>query len=411
MHRWWQSFHRALLSAYPARFQAEFAEELSAVFAQALAEAGSDPWALARLGWRELRDWPGAIVREHWQEWRRHMQKESSGAWLPATGPGPYRGPDFSWISAALYVGLVGWWVWLTVTTLAQRQATVTLPYLVLHDLPAVIIFAGGVWAFAQSRTAGQKALALQTALVLSPGTGDLVSMVFRLVPQQLRGQASASPETSLVILGFSLPWLLLMFAPGPLVWVAEAVGGPARSSGGAKAAAPSLDWNFGLLWGLATAVGWTATLIFPPLFVVPSVLQWLLLRRRVPQAAWWLAASLLGLLAGGYLATSRQMLDLYLARRDMLDSVLVYSTLGTALGVGQWLVLRHWSPKAHWWILLNMLAWPGGWALSVAAEAVWGWPVIGGLEPAIAASLAGLVTGLALTRLLPNGQTTSGAP
>lgn len=55
-----------LLRLYPRRFYATFGAEMRQVFAQALDEARREGFtSLAVLCWRELRDLPGSIVREH----------------------------------------------------------------------------------------------------------------------------------------------------------------------------------------------------------------------------------------------------------------------------------------------------------------------------------------------------------
>lgn len=57
-----------LLRCYPRRFQAEYAEELVSVFAQTAQEAARHGWwVLASVCWREVRDWPGAVLLEHWR--------------------------------------------------------------------------------------------------------------------------------------------------------------------------------------------------------------------------------------------------------------------------------------------------------------------------------------------------------
>jgi hypothetical protein len=66
---WLIQVYRRLLPLYPARFQAEYAAEMEGVFAQAVGEAARQGrLALARRGWRELRDLPLAVLREHWRE-------------------------------------------------------------------------------------------------------------------------------------------------------------------------------------------------------------------------------------------------------------------------------------------------------------------------------------------------------
>lgn len=43
------------------------------------------------------------------------------------------------------------------------------------------------------------------------------------------------------------------------------------------------------------------------------------------------------------------------------LDNLFVYSTLGAVFGLFQWLVLRRHVQNAYWWIVVNMLAWTAG--------------------------------------------------
>ncbi len=58
-----------LLRLYPRRFREQFAGEMAAVFALAVADAAQDgPASLLRLCLRELRDWPGRAIQEHWRE-------------------------------------------------------------------------------------------------------------------------------------------------------------------------------------------------------------------------------------------------------------------------------------------------------------------------------------------------------
>ncbi len=65
-------FYGLLLGLYPRDFRAWFAEEMCAVFEQALAEAakqGNGPVVAICL--RELRDWPPTVLREHWSSFKR----------------------------------------------------------------------------------------------------------------------------------------------------------------------------------------------------------------------------------------------------------------------------------------------------------------------------------------------------
>ena len=66
--------YRLLLAGYPEKFRSEFGAEMQDVFGTVLEDAqrasGERPW---QLFWRELRDWPRTIVREHLQARRRKM--------------------------------------------------------------------------------------------------------------------------------------------------------------------------------------------------------------------------------------------------------------------------------------------------------------------------------------------------
>jgi hypothetical protein len=112
--------------------------------------------------------------------------------------------------------------------------------------------------------------------------------------------------------------------------------------------------------------------------------------------------ASAGGLLLGILLSASRELLDLYVGGRDLLDSLLGYSTLGAGLGLAQWLVLRRWSPRAHWWILVNLLGWTAGWALAAALAAAWSAMATPMVQVGVPALVAGLAGGLTLGKLLP---------
>jgi len=56
-----------LLRLYPGEFRAEFGEEMLAVFAEAVREAAArSGLTLAGVCLRELREWPGNVLAEHW---------------------------------------------------------------------------------------------------------------------------------------------------------------------------------------------------------------------------------------------------------------------------------------------------------------------------------------------------------
>ena len=138
------------------------------------------------------------------------------------------------------------------------------------------------------------------------------------------------------------------------------------------------IDWLQWLWWVLATAIGsaigWAALplvlpsinaianvdedqlfgiLIAPLLGLVIGGSQWLVLRRHVPQAGWWVAASVIGYVAVLILASLSTNLRLT-ANEGIADDVVLTVVLGSVVGVPQYLVLRKRFPKAGWWILAS---------------------------------------------------------
>ncbi|MCH8878142.1 MAG: hypothetical protein IIA89_15215 [Chloroflexi bacterium] len=111
--------------------------------------------------------------------------------------------------------------------------------------------------------------------------------------------------------------------------------------------------------------------------------MQWLVLRRQVSWAGWWVAANLAGWAIGA----------------------LVNLPLGLASGwivglfvasIFQWLVLRRHIYRATWWLLASLVAWVAGVAISVALSECRG-PCSG----AVFGAVVGGITGIALAWLL----------
>ena len=91
--------HATLLRLYPTQYRAEFGDEISATFADIVADTNTLAMLLALL-WREVRDWPGAVLAEYWlwaessiayhHNQQRRMQHSRPGllppkmaAWIP----------------------------------------------------------------------------------------------------------------------------------------------------------------------------------------------------------------------------------------------------------------------------------------------------------------------------------------
>lgn len=180
------------------------------------------------------------------------------------------------------------------------------------------------------------------------------------------------------------------------------------------------IGWGFWLLWVLASTVGWFSGFIIGKIgafaihdslsrhnymgavFVAAlaagvGILQWLVLRRRLSRAGWWVLASIVGLAGGGVVGPTA----VALAVGDPTTwGVVGFLVVGWAMaGLMQWFVLRRQVSRAGWWVLASIV----GWAVS---GAVWG---LGaqhgmGLEALVvflAGGAGGAVTGLALVWLL----------
>ncbi len=101
------------------------------------------------------------------------------------------------------------------------------------------------------------------------------------------------------------------------------------------------------------------------------GILQWLVLRRRVSGAGWWIFASAIGgfaiFQAGLFFGFSTE----YESSAALLGWAGVVALGGVAAGTLQWLVLRGQAARAGWWVLASTV----GWVLSVMGvrELPWG--------------------------------------
>jgi hypothetical protein len=66
--------YQALLACYPPDFRNQFGEEMEFVFRTAAGNAAQDGWPyLTEYFWRELKDWPTSVLKEHLQTRRNQM--------------------------------------------------------------------------------------------------------------------------------------------------------------------------------------------------------------------------------------------------------------------------------------------------------------------------------------------------
>ncbi len=222
------------LKLYPSKFRADFGDEMQAVFAEATLETGNNSGKLLAICLREIRDWPGAIFQEHW-------------------------------------------------FALTEKELSMTVNY----KKPNWFFYSGWV--------------------VLS-------------------------------ILAFPLAWFSY-FGIISLVrrWVGD------RMQVGDHSVITE-DYLFMYIF-------------IPVLCLLTGLLQYILLRRYLPHMGWWILATGLGWLLA--LAAVR-LLVLGLAPNyvSSWDAVLIFPVIGGAIGLGQWFLLRQRLPHAAWWILASILGW-----------------------------------------------------
>ena len=141
------------------------------------------------------------------------------------------------------------------------------------------------------------------------------------------------------------------------------------------------VGWGFWLWWVLATTVGWFSGFIvgsvggYAVMEILPSygnvalvawggvvlgagvgIFQWLVLRRRVSRAGWWVLASILGLAGGAVVGTTA----VALAGGDPTTWGVVGGWVvgGAMAGLMQWFVLRRQVSRAGWWVLASTVGW-----------------------------------------------------
>ena len=135
----------------------------------------------------------------------------------------------------------------------------------------------------------------------------------------------------------------------------------------------------------------------------VVSLMQCLVLRRRVSRADWWLLASTAGFAVaggGGYGAAVvafdySEVLEGLGSFAAVLRWTMVVALGGAVTGILQWLVLRGQVSRAGWWVLASTV----GWGLGMTAGIAYSWP--GPMWLIVTGAVLGAVMGGALVWLL----------
>jgi hypothetical protein len=172
-----------------------------------------------------------------------------------------------------------------------------------------------------------------------------------------------------------------------------------------------SAERNLGLEWLAANIVGWVVgfaaceainsfiSTFFVDGLVIGTALgfaQWFVLRRRIPRAGWWVVLSIVGFGVGKALSEAVAP-----ATSSVLNYALGGALIGLSVGLAQWLILRLHVSMAWWWVPASILAWVVGWSFIGLAETSADLPTVAVyLVGAIGAAGAGIITGAALIRL-----------
>ncbi len=121
-----------------------------------------------------------------------------------------------------------------------------------------------------------------------------------------------------------------------------------------------TFDWVVWIQWVLACTVGWLVgwgLLGQLSLGLTIGLGQWLVLRRQYPGQApgWWILASTVGWLASWAVIVSGLLIP---PNPGSVETLLASTVIGAIMGVAQWLVLRRLVYRAGWWVMASVVGW-----------------------------------------------------
>jgi len=151
--------------------------------------------------------------------------------------------------------------------------------------------------------------------------------------------------------------------------------------------------------------------------FAVVGSAQWFVLRRLQIATLWWVGATTASGCLGGVMSWLAAILTGFLLGR-LADAVIGPFPidlggaagfmgggliLGSCLGIGQWLVLRRYLPRAGWWIVISTIAILLASIVGplVSRSGIGGFPFSAYLSVLLASFILGATTGWLLLRLV----------
>jgi hypothetical protein len=134
-----------------------------------------------------------------------------------------------------------------------------------------------------------------------------------------------------------------------------------------------------------------TGTLHMMVMGAAGGIAQWFILRRYLEPVGWWALTTSLAMGIGGAVGLAAS----YAAGMELLQPWAVLF-LGLAIGIGQWLILRRHLSRAGWWVLVNTLGLPIGFvlALIIAFSLGFEWEQVGVAFALISLTFFGAVAG-----------------
>jgi hypothetical protein len=228
--------YRFCLRLYPADFRARFAHEMTATFTEAALEARRQSrWALARFCLRESRDLPFNLAREQWHSLTKGELSMNT----------IYRKPEWFF-----YPG------WLALTTVSIFVAF-ALMWLIVSEVGKV---AGGTIIINGRSHFTEDYLAVP---IFMPLLGLITGLLqYPLLRRYL-------PRMGWWIGATTIGWLL---APFTIFFLVEGL---------------SINAEWFTFWIIPALIGGSV-----------GFMQWLVLRRRLARAGWWIPATMVGWLA-----------------------------------------------------------------------------------------------------------------